>query len=388
MNLEDQKLSGVNQVYITDSLETPLLRVKVSITEETLLPENDELVINIDKSDKTNPTEEIRKYVYNLSSKLKCIGNNSDEFVLEIRPKENDIILETRVERNIGNNETGLIVLENKTIEILDSYPICMFEGINYIYTNYENAIIEVLYSKNNEVNKMFLNNAIYFNHKIKNNGEFSLDDIYFKNAFTKTEDKLNIEIDNANIESLTSKNDKFSLDKDGNLIVNSITTIEKTSIQGVSLDDIYPVGSIYFTVNEINPSSLFGGTWEQIKDRFLLGAGDTYINATTGGESSHQLTISEMPNHTHNWSQSSCTNSGNHTHIVGADKDGGGGTNRYTVHITSNNTALGQEYSPISSAAGDHAHIVQGNNSTVGGSSAHNNMPPYLAVYIWKRIA
>ena len=74
-----------------------------------------------------------------------------------------------------------------------------------------------------------------------------------------------------------------------------------------------YPVGAIYLSVNSTSPASLFGGTWEQLKDRFLLGAGNSYsINATGGATThthttgNHTLTINEMPYHSHdshfNW--------------------------------------------------------------------------------------
>ena len=57
-----------------------------------------------------------------------------------------------------------------------------------------------------------------------------------------------------------------------------------------------YPVGSIYMSVNNINPANFFGGKWEQIKDRFLLACGSTYSNGSTGGEAIHQLTVDELP--------------------------------------------------------------------------------------------
>ena len=65
-------------------------------------------------------------------------------------------------------------------------------------------------------------------------------------------------------------------------------------------VDSIYPVGSIYMSVNATSPATLFGGTWTQLKDRFLLGAGSTYGNGTTGGEASHKLSVNEMPSHAH----------------------------------------------------------------------------------------
>ena len=62
----------------------------------------------------------------------------------------------------------------------------------------------------------------------------------------------------------------------------------------------MYPVGSIYLSINSINPGILFGGTWEQIKDSFLLAAGDIHEAGEIGGEETHTLTVEEIPSHTH----------------------------------------------------------------------------------------
>lgn len=72
-------------------------------------------------------------------------------------------------------------------------------------------------------------------------------------------------------------------------------------------LDLFYPVGSIYTSTKNTNPAATLGGTWTQIKDRFLLCAGDSYSAGATGGSAthahttgSHTLTIAETPTHTH----------------------------------------------------------------------------------------
>ena len=62
----------------------------------------------------------------------------------------------------------------------------------------------------------------------------------------------------------------------------------------------MYPIGSIYRSVKSTDPSELFGGTWELLKDVFLMAAGDSYPAGSTGGEAEHALTVDEMPNHTH----------------------------------------------------------------------------------------
>ena len=116
-----------------------------------------------------------------------------------------------------------------------------------------------------------------------------------------------------------------------------------------------YPVGSIYISVNNTNPCNYFGGVWERIKDTFLLSAGDTYNAGSTGGEATHTLTVDEIPTHNHTFPIYSGT---------GSMADGG--------YINKGNG------------------VWKDNTYTTnrGGGKPHNNMPPYLAVYVWKRTA
>jgi len=148
-----------------------------------------------------------------------------------------------------------------------------------------------------------------------------------------------------------------------------------------------YPVGSIYMSVNSTSPQDIFGGTWERLKDRFLLGAGDTYSNGATGGEAAHTLQASEIPAHTHG--QRAPTGSfnlrGGNNYDQTTSSDGivsrtfvaWGGT-----HVSaSNGNTNPSGYTTIKVTA-THEH------DSVGGGGSHNNMPPYLAVYMWKRTA
>ena len=144
------------------------------------------------------------------------------------------------------------------------------------------------------------------------------------------------------------------------NKIVNAKSTSETDAYSCKYLNDlIYPVGSIYMNVNLVEPSLLFGGTWERLKDTFLLGAGDTYEAGSTGGEAEHTLTTDEMPSHYHGlWK------------LPLVDSYGGGAT--------------AQGYSLPSLSAKNAQKIISEN---AGGNQPHNNMPPYLTVYMWKRI-
>ena len=162
-------------------------------------------------------------------------------------------------------------------------------------------------------------------------------------------------------------------------------------------INTIYPVGSIYMSVNSTNPSVLFGGTWEQIKDTFLLATGDTYANGSTGGEATHTLTENEMPSHTHiqdshNHTQNAHNHTQNpHSHTIGsltryvvngkavaAVGDGYGNAQNYK---TGDTTATNKEATATNNPQ-------TATNQNTGGGQAHNNMPPYLAVNIWKRTA
>lgn len=357
MNLEEQKVTGTNQIYISDSLAAPLLKAKISNLASTNIPDGNELIVYVDREESTTPTDERKQFVFELSRPLQFFNSTSDIFNLEIVLKDNDVILEAFVERKIGININEKYVLSTSVVEKIDGFLINLFEGSNYIYTNYDNANLEIIYSKNDNLNKMYLNNAIFYNHKINNNGEFGLDDIYFKDAFTKTGDKINFEVNNANVECISSKNNKFSLDENGNLVVNSITANSGLTYNDTNICNlIYPVDSVYLSVNSIDPKLLFGGTWVQMKDRFLLGAGDIYNAGSIGGESVHTLTIEEIP--THNHPLHFCAGTGPYSSIP----TGSGNSEYYATH----------------------SNTIQ----NVGSGLSHNNMPPYIAIYMWKRIA
>ena len=134
-----------------------------------------------------------------------------------------------------------------------------------------------------------------------------------------------------------------------GNLYIATQNRTNITEIRNL----IYPIGSIYMSVNNTNPSTLFGGTWVQLQNRFLLGAGSSYTAGDTGGSATHKLTIDEMPSHSHGLKN---------------DKTGGSGSAKWVIN------------SSASSGTG----VI----TNTGGNQAHNNMPPYLVVYMWKRTA
>lgn len=128
-------------------------------------------------------------------------------------------------------------------------------------------------------------------------------------------------------------------------------------------LNKIYPVGSLYMSAKATSPASLFGGTWEQIKDCFILAAGDTYTAGGTGGEAAHALTVAELASHTHH-------------QRIGNTNGSNKSSARYITYSENINVTTWAEAVPSMET------------SFTGGGKAHNNMPPYLTVYVWKRTA
>ncbi len=126
----------------------------------------------------------------------------------------------------------------------------------------------------------------------------------------------------------------------------------------GSIADLIYPVGSIFLSTSDTSPQAMFGGTWRRIQDRFLLCAGAQHSAGETGGEERHVLTESEMPSHSH------------------------------TVSAYRNGSNWNERGNRISAGNPEYSSSVSASTSSAGGGSAHNNMPPYLAVYAWERVA
>jgi len=170
-----------------------------------------------------------------------------------------------------------------------------------------------------------------------------------------------------------TAQTDAFTGCPSGTVRVNG--TLDAREVGPGIIDAIYPVGSIYMTMAGTSPAVLFPGTeWEKLEGRFLLGTSADCAAGQTGGEAEHVLTEQEMPSHTHG-----CAEGGSHHHGVdGKDVKthyvGTPGSNAYVQGSGNRNTT----------DAGTHSHSI----NPAGGGEAHNNMPPYLAVNMYRRTA
>ena len=229
---------------------------------------------------------------------------------------------------------------------------------------------------------------------------------------------------DNIYCKTLASNDFKFN-----------IASIKK----GFDIDMVYPIGSIYISVSSINPETVLGGKWERFANgKTLIGVSenDNDFNTVkkTGGEKTHVLTVAEIPSHTHTGSagsagahthslsgnagsagahghSASSNSTGAHTHKVGSDKDGGSGTSRYTVHRQSGSNVTGAQYQDNGGSAGAHSHSITVNSGgahthtisgtagsagahthsvsigATGSGGAHNNLQPFITVYMWLRV-
>ena len=161
-------------------------------------------------------------------------------------------------------------------------------------------------------------------------------------------------------------------------------------------LDKIYPVGAVYISVNDVNPSTLFGGTWERIEQgRFLVSAGTNYSLGSTGGSGTHShstgdctLTTDQIPAHTHGNKEMG----GWVSNIMGQKNAGCDGALKWTPYNSFGELQSGN--GTYAKTPGEIKLQSWHEHDSVGGNQAHNhgdtgsssNIPPYLSVNIWKR--
>ena len=197
--------------------------------------------------------------------------------------------------------------------------------------------------------------------------------------------------------------------------VLNSLDKVDEV------ISKVYPVGSIYMSVNDTDPGTLFGGTWQQIQGKFLLGASSGHSAGSTGGAETVTLSAGNIPAHTHTIPDHTHTVP-NHIHTVPAHTHTAtastAGVHSHNIRRTMNAASGSARYAFEGSAnvfkptldAGAHTHTItvaskaafnttssgtcttgsggSGNTGSTGSGSAVGIMPPYLAVYMWQRTA
>ena len=264
--------------------------------------------------------------------------------------------------------------------------------------------------------------------------------------------DQFNLDHWNQNTEKL---DEKLKILDDKDLKLNDLINNKFNDLLNGSPSDInslyykimlkaHPVGSLYWSSNPTNPGTLFGGTWSQIKDKFVLACGDTYANGATGGNANTTLTVDNLPSHTHgmnnhthsftptgnisvsinptfsgvtvttggmsansmgeismpdttenhgNYSSSGCISHSQKTVDVTAHWASGNFRNHtfsvnvaHTHSVTAKGSISGGAYS-FTGTAGTTGQ-ASGNTTATGSGTAFSNMPPYVAKYCWERVA
>ena len=166
-------------------------------------------------------------------------------------------------------------------------------------------------------------------------------------------------------------------------LAENVLMTETGPSLLDAIRDMIHPVGSVWISVENTDPNLVFGGTWVRIENRFLLAAGSDFSAGETGGEKNHQLNTSELPK------------------VVGKIIAGSGPEGETAAGYGAFRDAYGvfstsgvRQYARATDAAsqswpsGSTQNGIYSVDMNFGNNIPHNNMPPYLAVYVWKRTA
>lgn len=268
------------------------------------------------------------------------------------------------------------------------------------------------------------MNYTTNFNLRLpERNEQFNLDD--WNNNTTSIDsamqaNKTNISNNATNITSILNG-------------LSTVNTDDTSSIYYKLMKLIYPVGSLYWSSKSTNPASLFGGTWVQIKDRFVLACGDTYKTVgATGGASSVTLSVSNMPSHKHSFTPSGTVSShthglnnhthsfswsGNHSHEItdpghvhsigtGSQDGHDDGYNDHAYQFEKNNstskstTGISINSATISisgttdGASGNTASATPtftGNAGTTGSNGSGTSfsiLPPYVVKYCWERTA
>ena len=176
--------------------------------------------------------------------------------------------------------------------------------------------------------------------------------------------------------------------DQNGNI---KVETANEAKIKETVLNIFFPVGSIYMSaVSEFNPNTAWGGTWQKIENRFLLGSSASKVVGATGGEENVVLTEAQMPSHNHG---------------VGTIESTGSALSPHTRDYTDDSVIYGafHKFQDVLSKTSDasfrdeyqnirwdfmFSRTSTGGTLWTGNTQPHNNMPPYQVVNVWKRTA
>lgn len=352
---------SANELYLTKDEE---FYTKVSITYGTTTYAQITAILG----DKSEPVCFYNNYVYNYAGNdgtyyyLTCIVDTSSKY---IRVNSSNVWSNGAATITPVNNS---IITIQKNSTIVDTFSLNQStnQTINITVPVIDNSTINT--NSNSQIQTVGVKDVRTTNTlKVWTGTKQQYDAITTKDANTLY--NITDDADSTSVASLLSQ-----VQTQINNVYNSITS--------TVLDMVYPVGSIYLSVNNVNPATLFGGTWVQIKDTFLLAAGDTYSNGGTGGSAdavvvSHNHTQNA---HSHKPASTSLKFLVSDTNVaINGTKRAfpASGTSAYFVYASDPGSGINEDSTTQS---------VTATNIATGAAATGKNMPPYLAVNIWRR--
>ena len=296
----------------------------------------------------------IMKNINSLHDFIKSIFENK-KYKITKQEKEDYFILTINFISGIVEKNIDFSIVKNpfSVVESIKKYT----HSINYINDkidnnnkNTENKILNIAsdlnnYKSQNDSNLKKINESLSTN---KSQSDTNLNNLTNNLNNNKTQT-------NEQIKNIT--NDLNNFKNEINKKINELTDKIKKEI----LDKSHPIGTYYWSQKNTNPSTLFGGSWEQIRGRFLFAEDNSHVVGTSGGEEFHTLTSNEIPSHNHGLPKPVCA----YKNVPDIQIAGGGGSKK--LYENDGNVA---------------------NTNNVGGGKPHNNMPPYISAFCWRRTA
>lgn len=354
--------------------------------------ENELALINLKNDYDKNKTELTKKFE-SISSLIDKLGNEN-----ELTSEEQKSFREELVQEIIHVNEslTSFVSVMDERIKMLDSTGIKDKTEFKMFVENYDKFVAEY---------KSFLRS----NQEILSNINLDITDINSnvtnlestQNSLKINVNKMQCALDSLDVSIKTMKQSIDVVERTVSTMQSDISNIQSNMSVAALGNIMYPVGSIYISANDVEPSTIFGGKWKKIEDRFLLASGSSYASGSVGGASTRTLTTSQLPAHNHIIPPltGSTSINGGHTHSITNDNTdftvgyaGGSGISGIPGEVSGWGSYGNADWFIIHCYAqynGDHSHNLttnQSNTGMSGGNEAFGIMPPYLTVNMWQR--
>ena len=232
-----------------------------------------------------------------------------------------------------------------------------VYDELNLLIKNYKDINEIKLLEEKNRLTLIFPLNAIKIKECV-----FEINEIFTSNneRIEKIMDKLK-EIQDKFFEENNLLKIQIKEIKQENIELKEQISQNKIEFQKDLLEKVYPIGSYYWSQKSTSPEELFGGKWQSINGKFLFSTDSNHSVDSEGGEEKHYLTVNEMPSHNHGYDK---FNKSGEVFLY----NNSSGPTYWVPHQTSYN------------------FLIYYNTSSSGGNQAHNNMPPYITAYCWRR--